>query len=450
MENTLNAVRTEFDLFSEAPLQRMVSKFKYDEVFPYNNVKTDSTVTLQVRGTPNEWIDLDDTYLEVRYKLVTHNGANIANEGNTYVQTLEEPNLFHNLWSQAEMYINNKPVKSVVNPYPMRAYIENLLTTCKDGLPEKYQTEGFWKERAGANFDLAVQGTLVNLAGTTPWRSDVQQKHKGSREHVLYGKLAMDLWRQGRNIPPNNDVKLVLTQNRPQFFLRSSMTAGEEHKLQIEEVKLVVKRVQLYDDAQAKLDDLMETAGVIKYPIKRVQLIGPNIARGSKVFQENIMHGQLPSLIVIGLVDGDAFGGSYTKSPFNFKHYSIEEMYLHCNSETYPTNRYITNFTNKDALVPWLNLKRLVTPGNPFFNHTISYEDFCNGGYTLWVFDMTQDNKCAVGADYNNIKQSGEIRLFVRFGGDNGLTEAVNVVIYAEFENQIEKGEDDNELTFDY
>ena len=215
MEHKLDAVRTEFDLFSEAPLQRMVKRFQYDEVFPYNNVKTDSTVTFQVRGTPNEWIDLDDTYLQVKYKLLNHDGTDIADQADTCVRTIEEPNIFHNLWSQVEMYINNKPVKSVVNPYPVRAYMENLLTTSKDGLPEKYETEGFWKEGAGALFDHAVEDTVAHIQERSLWRSDVQLKHKGSREHVLYGKLAMDLWRQGRNIPPNTDLKLVLTGNQP-------------------------------------------------------------------------------------------------------------------------------------------------------------------------------------------------------------------------------------------
>jgi ribonucleoside-diphosphate reductase beta chain len=449
MEHSLDVVRTEFDLFSEALLQRMVKKYKYDEIFPYNNVKNDSTVTFQVRGTPNEWLDLDDTYLQVKYKLLNHDGSAIENEQATNIQTIEEPNILHNLWSQTEMFINNKPVKSVVTPYPMRAYMENLLTTCKDGLPEKYQTEGFWKERAGANFDHAVEDTVAHLTERSPWRTEVQLKHRGSREHVLYGKLAMDLWRQGRNIPPNHDMKLVLTGNRPQFYLRSSMAAGQEHKLQLEEVKLIVKRVQLYDDTQAQVDKAIDEAGAIKFPIKRVQLISPNIARGTKVFQENIMNGQLPSRVIIGLVDGDAFAGAYNKSPFNFKHYDVEEMYLHWNGETFPSNKYTTSFANKDALVPWLNMKRLVTPGQPFFHHTVSYKDFCDGGYTFWVFDMTQDNKCGVPADYNNVKLSGEIRLFIRFGGDAGLTQAVNAVIYAESENQIEI-EKDRTLTFDY
>jgi hypothetical protein len=368
---TLDAVRTEFDLFSEAPLQRMVKSFQLDEVFSFNNVKSDATITFQVRGTPTQWVDLDDTYLMVRYKMVTHDGTDIANEQNTCVKTIEEPNLFHNLWQKVEMTIDNTHVKSVVTPYPMRAYMENLLTTPATALDEKYETEGFWKEKAG-DIDHTVEDTVAHVGTNTPWRNVVQMRHKGSPQHVLYGKLAVDLWRQGRNIPPTHDLTLILTKNRPQFYLRSAETPGQEHKIVLEEVKLIVKRVQLYDDAQTGIDQAIVEAGVIKYPIKRVDVKSYALAKGTQIFQENsIISGQIPSRVIVGMVDNDAFAGTYAKSPFNFKHYSVEEMYLHHNGDTYPSNRYTPSFTRKDAIVPWLNLKRLVTPGQPFFSHTI-------------------------------------------------------------------------------
>ena len=395
--------------------------------------------TFHVRASPNQWIDLDDTYLMVRYRLKTHDGDDIANDADTCIRTIEEPNLFHNLWSKVEMSIDNTPLKSVVNPYPLRAYIENLLTTPEDGLNEKYHTEGFYKEKAG-DFDHQVENSDNNITANSPWRKTVQKKHNGSPQHVLYGKLAVDLWRQGRNIPPTHDLRLDLTKNRPQFFLRSSENAGQEHKIVLEEVKLIVKRVHLYDDAQAKLDVAMAEAGSIKYPIRRVDLKTYAVTRGVKVFQENnIISGQIPSRVIVGMVDNDAVAGLYTKSPFNFQHYKIEELCLHFDGDTYPSNMYKTSFPQKDALVPWLNLKRLVTPGQPFFNHTIPYEDFCAGGYTLWVIDMTPDNKCGVAADYNNVRRNGDVRLNVRFGGD-GLTAPINIVVYAEFENQVEVG----------
>lgn len=449
-EAELDAVRTEFDLFSEAPLQRMVKHYRYDEVYSFNNVKSDATITFQVRGTPNQWVDLDDTYMMVKYKMVTHDGNDIANVADTCVRTIEEPNIFHNLWHKVEMSIDNTQVKSVVMPYPMRPYIENMLTTPESGLHEKYETEGYWKEKAGAGFDLPVEDTVAHIAANTPWRSIVQNRHKGSSQHVLYGKLAVDLWRQGRNIPPTHDITLVLTKNRPNFYLRSSQAAGQEHKLELVEVKLIVKRVQLYDDAQVDIDQAIAEAGVIKYPVKRVDVKSYSLARGTQVFQENnIISGQIPSRVIVGMVDNDAFAGTFAKSPFNFKHYSVEEMYLHHDGDTFPSNRYTSSFGNRDALVPWLNLKRLVSPGAPFFHHTIAYDDYCNGGYTLWVFDMTQDNKCGVSGDYNNIKKSGDVRLYVKFGEQNGLPNPVNIVVYAEYENQIEIGRN-RDLMQDY
>ena len=441
-------VRSEFDLFSEAPIQRMIKKFQYEEVYSFNNVKHDGTITFQVRGSPNQWIDLDDTYLMVRYKMVTHDGHNIANAADTCVHTIEEPNLFHNLWSKVEMAIDNTPIKSVMNPYPMRPYIENLLTTPASGLHEKYESEGFWKERAGS-FDLAVQDTVPKIKSDTPWRREVQSKHKGSQEHVMYGKLAIDLWRQGRNIPPTHDLSLILTKSRAQFYLRSRKPAGEEHKLELIDVKLVVKKVQLYDDTQTELDQAMASAGRIKIPTNRVEIKSYAVGTGSKVFQENnIISGQIPFRVIVAMVDNDAFSGTYSKSPFNFKTYDVEEMYLHYDGDTYPSNMYKTSFTKKDALLPWLNLKRLVTAGHPFFNHTISYSDYLAGGYTLWVFDMSQDNKCGVIADYNNVKRHGDVRFHVRFGED-GLPNPINIVIFAEFESQVELGRN-RDLMHDY
>ena len=449
MEGTLDVVRSEVDLFSEPPVQRTIKHFQVEEIFSSNNVATDGTISFHVRGAPNQWIDLDGTFLIVKYKMVTHDGQNIANAGDTCIKTIEEPNLLHTMWSHVEMFINNTPIKSVVNPYPIRAYIENLLSTPESGLDEKYFTEGFWKEKAG-DFDHVVEDTVAHVNNRSPWRKVVQFKNKGSPEHVLFGKLAVDMWRQGRNIPPTHDLRLDLTKNRPEFYLRSNENAGEEHRLVFTEMKLVVKRVNLYDDAQAGLDKAMAEAGVIKYPIRRVDVKSYSVATGTKVFQENnIITGQIPHRVIIAMCDNDAIGGTYAKSPFNFKHYDVQELYLMFDGDTFPSNRYLTSFANKDALVPWLNLKRLVTPGQPFFNHTVSYLDFCAGGYTMWVIDMSADNKCEVAADYNNIRKHGNIRLNVRFGGIQGLPNPINILVFAEFENQLEIGRN-RDLMQDY
>ena len=44
----------------------------------------------------------------------------------------------------------------------------------------------------------------------------------------------------------------------------------------------------------------------------------------------------LPNRIVIAMVDADAFNGTYTKNPFNFKNYDTTTMGLTVNRENLP------------------------------------------------------------------------------------------------------------------
>ena len=66
-------------------------------------------------------------------------------------------------------------------------------------------------------------------------------------------------------------------------------------------------------------------------------------------------------------------------------------------------------------------------------SHGISYEDYV-GGYALWAFDFTPDQGSDEG-HFHPIK-SGQLRVELQFA--DALTETVNVILYAEFDNTIE------------
>jgi hypothetical protein len=57
---------------------------------------------------------------------------------------------------------------------------------------------------------------------------------------------------------------------------------------------------------------------------------------GGICLEINLIQGGLPNRIVIGMVDADAFNGTYTKNPFNFKNYDITTMGLTVNGENLP------------------------------------------------------------------------------------------------------------------
>ena len=61
-----------------------------------------------------------------------------------------------------------------------------------------------------------------------------------------------------------------------------------------------------------------------KYPIRRTDLKSFSVPAGAlSISQANVFTGQLPDRVIITVVDNDAFNGSYTKSPYNFKNYDL-------------------------------------------------------------------------------------------------------------------------------
>jgi len=71
-----------------------------------------------------------------------------------------------------------------------------------------------------------------------------------------------------------------------------------------------------------------------KYPIKRVVCKSFQIPENYlDASHENLFSGQLPTRIVIGLVDNRAFNGSRDHNPFNLHHYNVSEISLYLDGQ---------------------------------------------------------------------------------------------------------------------
>ena len=79
-----------------------------------------------------------------------------------------------------------------------------------------------------------------------------------------------------------------------------------------------------------------------KYPIRRVVCKSFTIPQNYlDVSHEKLFSGQLPTRIVIGLVDNRAYNGDRQRNPFNFQHFNLNEIavYLDCLLYTSPSPR---------------------------------------------------------------------------------------------------------------
>jgi hypothetical protein len=182
----------------------------------------------------------------------------------------------------------------------------------------------------------------------------------------------------------------------------------------------------------------------MKLPIRRAVCKTFTIPRGNlDATQENLFSGQLPTRIVIGCVDNDAFNGVFTKNPFNFKHMNLSQLKIYLDGQQHAAKPLEVNFEHRQFINAYASLfmgsgKWMRDEGNQ-----ISRDDF-SGGYALYAFDLTAD--LAEGGHFNLIKQ-GNVRLDLKFS--EALAGTINVIVLAEFENVLEIDRSRN-VIFDY
>ena len=117
-------------------------------------------------------------------------------------------------------------------------------------------------------------------------------------------------------------------RNKDSFCLLSG-EANAFYKVKIISVVLSARKVQLSPSVFLAHAKALES-GLAKYPIRRVVCktyiipAGNMYGNDQKLFAE-----QLPTRLVIGCVDNDAFNGSYIMNPYNFKNFVLSETSIH-------------------------------------------------------------------------------------------------------------------------
>jgi ribonucleoside-diphosphate reductase beta chain len=132
------------------------------------------------------------------------------------------------------------------------------------------------------------------------------------------------------------------------------------------------------------------------------------------------------------MVDTDAFHGSYAKSPFNFKHNSLQEAKITAGGHSYPNLAIKSDFASNRYMELFNNLFDVMNIGDDNKGNGISREKFANGSAVL-AFDLSQD--CDDSNHWELIKQ-GTTTLNFEFA--SAIPESgVEAIVYAEYDNML-------------
>ena len=419
-EQSCECLKSELDLFSVPPTQTSVENGNWIEYHPLTTVGDDSPIEFEINGNGEDYIDLANTMLYVRAKIVRMNGNNIAND-----TPVGPVNLFlHSLFSQVDISLNGTQVTTSTNTYPYRAMIETLLSYGDDTKNSQLTSALFYP-------DQPDRMDVVDFAENARNSGLYKRSRFTHTSHVvdMMGRLHADMFFQDRYLLNEVHVKIKLVRSRNSFCLMSA----DEFKVKVENAIMFVRKVKLSPSVFLAHAKALENA-TAKYPIRRVVCKTVTVPNGFRdVSHEKLFSGQLPTRIVIGLVGNEGFNGAFTRNPFNFRHFNLMEISVYSDGQQqYGIKPLTTDFAND----------LYVRAYNTLFSGTGKvFKDEGNGldrtsfskGYALYAFDLTPD----LGQDdHFNLSKQGSVRLVLKC--HDALTENVSVIAYAEFLNVVE------------
>lgn len=391
-----------FDLFSRPLTEVGLQDFRDEEILPTTAVTASSnTIEFNLSGQGTEYIDMSETRLYVRVKVVTSDGKDVTDNQVSLVKLWP-----HALFRQCDVYLNGTLVTNASGLYQYLAYISSELS-----------------------FPSTVkENQLKVLEHSAGW--DVKAAQPRAEGLV---RLHLPLCNQPRLIP--NGVRLHLRLMRtPDDFVINKKAGDGTFKVELEKVSLFVRRVIPTPSLLLEHANIMSKTNCV-YPIVRIFPKFHTLQKGVREFDlANVCQGQLPSRVIVGFVKTSAFSGSQAEDPFKFQHFKLDHISLQSNGRSFPTVPITAEFD-----------KNLFARAYESLIDTI--QGPCADSESLGITaDEYKDNLCLFGFTLAKAlngsqsvlppRESGYINAKVRFA--DVLSDNVNAIFFLEFDNFIE------------
>ncbi|XP_071138363.1 uncharacterized protein F54H12.2-like [Mytilus edulis] len=305
-ENTDINIPMELDLFDEPKNQVAIDRIFYSETRPLSNFTSSdaSTVEFFISGQGPEYMDLRRSRLYVRAKIVKGDGSAFDDTDTTSIVNLP----LQAMWSQIDVYMNNKLVSVSTSNYPWKAYLKTILNSGSDEQKSQLQSQLFMKDignlastdgKSGANTGLVLRRDFI----------------KASREFEMEGPLFEDIFSLDHHLIEGVDLSIKLYRTTNPFFVISGED-GAAYKLEL--LDCVYKACKIKVDPGILVNHMKQIEiKPVRYYFQRTEV---KRNKSSSEFIWDNLFTIRPSTLVVGLISQDSGNGSYGTNPFFFNH----------------------------------------------------------------------------------------------------------------------------------
>lgn len=412
--------KAELELFTVPPTNVSMEKGSMVECLPISTIGDRSPVEFVVSSSNDEYIDIGRTFLYVKVKIVNQDKSDLEQDAKC-----GPVNLFmHSLFSQIDLQLNGKLISPSINTYPYKAYLETLLSYGSDAKKSQLGSELWYFDNGNMNefnphVDEGNDGFIT--------RGKMTSKSKAVE---MMGRLHCDFFQQDRYLINGVEMKLKLIRSPEAFHL---MADDDKYLTVIEDVSLFVRKVKLNPAIPVAHNKALSQGKTVKYPIRRGIVSTFTIPTGNmSINKDNVVMGQLPRRVIVGLVTNQSVNGDVKSNPYDFKNLDLNYFALYVDGELFPNKPLDPDFEDDQFLRAYMTLFEGTGMLNDNKGHGIKRTNYKNG-FALYAFDLTPD--MTEGSHIDPIKH-GSIRMEIHF--KKALAQTVNAIIYSEYDNLIQ------------
>ena len=146
--------------FQKAEVDGTIQRVYFVTFRPIAPIRDGSTVEFSIPGTSKDMVDLSQSKLYVKFKIVKADGTDIAADVSVFPVNLT----LHSLWRQVELLLNQKNVsQSVGTNNPYKCLLDVVLKDSEDVKESVLESELYFKDVN--NMDATVISVVQNSGG---------------------------------------------------------------------------------------------------------------------------------------------------------------------------------------------------------------------------------------------------------------------------------------------
>ena len=404
-------------LFDDQDVQMDITGNVINDFHPLNTITPGAPIEFQILGTPDDYLDLGDMRLLMHIKISKTDGTAWDADDKVNFVNLPLASVFQDVF----LKIGDTQVEGGQHIYPYNAYLSTLLQFHPSAKRTHLEAWGWNEDTPGKFNDDDNEGL-----------KDRRRETEAGAVWEIMGPLFLDMTRQSRYLLPQTNIRLKLLPAKADFVLQTT-SAKVKYDYAIDKCILYVPRISVMDSVIHGHNKGLEKYNA-KYILNHIDITTFTITKEHRTFiKDGLFTSQVPKMVVIGLLEHDAFNGNMKKSPFEFRHFNLNKIALYRDGELVPGQIFTPDYDDDFFKRAYTNTMQTLNYFNTDDSNGMTMEHFKNG-YNLYAFDLTPDNTNQ--GPHRHLIKTGSLRLELCFG--KALTAPITCMLFAVTDAKVE------------